>query len=161
MMSEYDKHMKEIDYNSYIRNIRWLKQKTNEYDKGCPTVSDEEWDNVYFAVQKWEDEHPDMINSESPTQKVVSQPIVVSELKKVKHNHPMLSLNKTKDINEIKSFLGNHPYIIMAKMDGLTCSLHYEGGKLVSAETRGNGEVGEDITHNAMVIPSIPNEIDC
>ena len=72
----------------------------------------------------------------------------------------MLSLDKTKDIEEIKSFLGDHEWIAMAKMDGLTCSLRYLNGKLVSAETRGNGIEGEDITHNALVIPSIPNKID-
>ena len=72
----------------------------------------------------------------------------------------MLSLNKTKDIEEIKSFLGDHEWIAMAKMDGLTCSLRYLNGKLVSAETRGNGIEGEDITHNALVIPSIPHRIN-
>lgn len=156
-MTDYDKYMIEIDFNTYVRNIRWLKQRTKEYDKGRPTVSDKEWDDVYFWVQNWEREHPEFISSESPTQNIPYQ--VVNALKKVKHNHPMLSLNKTKDIEEVKSFIGDKDYIVMAKMDGLTCSLHYEGGKLVSAETRGNGEVGEDITHNAMVIRSIPKEI--
>ena len=71
----------------------------------------------------------------------------------------MLSLDKTKSIDAIKSFLGNKDFICMAKMDGLTCSLRYSNGKLVSAETRGNGLIGEDILHNAKVIPSIPNTI--
>ena len=71
----------------------------------------------------------------------------------------MLSLDKTKDIEEIKSFIGNKDWIAMLKMDGLTCSLLYENGRLVRAETRGDGEIGEDVTHNAMVIPSIPKRI--
>lgn len=150
-MTHYNR---ELDYDSYVRKIQWLKQKTKEYDEGHPTVSDEEWDNVYFAVKQWEDKHPTMINSESPTQHIPY--LVVNELKKVDHNHPMLSLDKTKSIDDIKSFIGDKDYIVMAKMDGLTCSLHYENGRLVSAETRGNGITGEDITHNAKVIKSIP-----
>ena len=119
-------------------------------------MTDEEWDDLYFAVSEYE--YWNGASPDSPTQKVHFE--TVSELKKVKHNHPMLSLNKTKDINEIKAFISNRPHIIMGKMDGLTCSLHYENGKLVSAETRGNGIEGEDITHNAMVIPSIPKRIE-
>ena len=71
----------------------------------------------------------------------------------------MLSLDKTKDLNEIINFITEHDWICMAKMDGLTCSLPYRGGRLVRAETRGNGIIGEDITHNAYVIPSIPKTI--
>ena len=71
----------------------------------------------------------------------------------------MLSLAKTKEINEVESFLGDKAYICMAKMDGLTCSLRYLNGKLVSAETRGNGQIGEDILHNALVIKNIPKRI--
>ena len=143
------------DYIEYIKRLNaWIKA----YDEGHPVVSDKEWDNLYFEVVDYEKAYPNCIQPDSPTQVVHFE--TVSELKKVKHNHPMLSLNKTKDIEEVKSFIGNKDYIVMAKMDGLTCSLHYEGGKLVSAETRGNGEVGEDITHNALVIPSIPKRID-
>ena len=149
---------KQINYMNYLYAINWLNDRTKEYDEGHPTVSDKAWDDAYFLIQEYEYSHPDKISPDSPTQVIHFEE--VSELKKVKHNHPMLSLNKTKDIEEVKAFLGNHPYIVMAKMDGLTCSLHYEDGKLVSAETRGNGEVGEDILHNAFVIPSIPNKIN-
>ena len=71
----------------------------------------------------------------------------------------MLSLEKTKALTEIKDFLGNVPYLAMCKMDGLTCSLKYYDGLLVSAETRGDGQVGENILHNARVISSIPKYI--
>ena len=72
----------------------------------------------------------------------------------------MLSLDKTKDIEAVKAFIGNKDYIAMAKMDGLTCSLTYENGYLVRAETRGNGIVGEDILHNALQVKNIPNKIN-
>ena len=146
-----------ISAEDYLGHIKCLNEWTKAYDEGHPIVSDKEWDDWYFEIVEYEKAYPNCISPDSPTQIIHFEE--VSELKKVKHNHPMLSLNKTKDIEEVKSFLGNHPYIIMAKMDGLTCSLTYEGGKLVRAETRGNGIEGEDITHNALVIPSIPKRI--
>ena len=141
----------------YHAAVKWLNNRTKEYDEGHPTVSDKEWDDIYFEVQKYEHFFDD-IDPDSPLQKIDYQ--VVNELKKVKHNHPMLSLNKTKEIEEVENFVKGKDYIVMSKMDGLTCSLYYEGGKLVRAETRGNGIEGEDITHNALVIPSIPKRID-
>ena len=137
--------------------IDYLNKATEEYDKGTPIISDKEWDEAYFYLQELEDKEGFALPN-SPTQKISYE--VVNELKKVKHNHEMLSLAKTKDINEVKSFLNEKDFVAMAKMDGLTCSLRYLNGKLVSAETRGDGSVGEDITHNAMVIPSIPKKID-
>ena len=134
-----------------------LNYFTDCYDIGRPEISDEEWDDMYFDLYELE-KKTGYINPDSPTQKVHYQ--IVSALQKVKHNHPMLSLAKTKDENEIKSFIGDKECVCMAKMDGLTCSLLYENGRLVRAETRGNGEEGEDITHNAMVIPSIPKKIN-
>ena len=71
----------------------------------------------------------------------------------------MLSLDKTKNIKDIESFINGHDWIAMAKMDGLTCSLTYENGELISAETRGNGYVGEDILNNVLVLPSVPKKI--
>jgi DNA ligase (NAD+) len=133
-----------------------LNRHTELYDKGVPEISDKEWDDMYFELATLEYQNGYILPN-SPTQKV--NYTVVNELQKVKHNHLMLSLDKTKDINEIKSFVGNKDWIAMLKMDGLTCSLLYENGHLVKAETRGDGEIGEDITHNAMVIPSIPKRI--
>ena len=134
-----------------------LNYYTKLYDEGHPEISDKEWDELYFKLKKAE-KRSGIIYPDSPTQNIHFER--VSELKKVKHNHPMLSLDKTKDIKEIESFLKGHDLIAMAKMDGLTCSLHYLDGKLISAETRGNGIEGEDITHNAMVISSIPKIIE-
>lgn len=149
--------MEKID--AYAR-IQYLVDKLNKhtelYDKGVPEISDRAWDDMYFELLTLESDFG-FILPNSPTQRV--NYTVVNELQKVKHNHPMLSLDKTKDIEDIKSFIGNRDWIAMLKMDGLTCSLLYEDGQLVRAETRGDGEIGEDVTHNAMVIPSIPKRI--
>ena len=139
-----------------IHLIRKLNQATIAYDEGTPLISDKEWDDMYFNLMELEKETGENLPN-SPTHSITFK--VVSELKKVEHNHPMLSLDKTKDLTVVESFLKGHDWIAMAKMDGLTCSLRYLDGKLISAETRGNGIIGEDITHNAMVIPSIPKSI--
>ncbi len=141
-----------------IRNlIDDLNYYTKKYDEGCPEISDKKWDDMYFQLQDLENSYK-IYYEDSPTQRINFQ--VVDELQKVTHNHPMLSLDKTKDIKEIEKFIENKNYICMAKLDGLTCSLKYSNGKLISAETRGNGVVGEDILHNALVIKNIPNKIN-
>lgn len=127
------------------------------YEQGHPQISDEEWDKLYFELVTLEEE-TGKYYSNSPTQRIY-YPSFVDGLEKVEHNHPMLSLDKTKDINVINSFVGNKSCLFMAKMDGLTCSLRYLNGKLISAETRGNGYIGENVTHNANVISSIPKHI--
>ena len=143
-------------YNHINNLIEELNNATVAYDKGVPIMSDKEWDNKFFELVELEAEL-NYYRSDSPTQIVYFK--TVSELKKVQHNHPMLSLAKTKDINEINNFIKDKDIISMCKMDGLTCSLHYADGRLVRAETRGNGIEGEDVTHNALVIKSIPNYI--
>ena len=136
--------------------IRTLNYHTDLYNQGFTCISDEEWDAMYFELAKLE-ESTGIIYPNSPTQTIRYES--VSKLEKVAHNHPMLSLDKTKDPKEVESFVKGHEWCAMFKLDGLTCSLTYEDGKLVKAETRGNGTIGEDITHNALVIPSIPKEI--
>ena len=136
--------------------IDYLNARTKEYDEGHPTISDKEWDDSYFELKKIEDA-TGIIFPDSPTQSISYS--VVNQLNKVQHNHAMLSLAKTKEISEIEDFLGMQDYICMAKMDGLTCSLRYVNGTLVSAETRGDGVIGEDISHNAAVIASIPQHV--
>lgn len=140
-----------------IRNlINELNMYTEAYDAGKPIISDREWDILYFTLVKLEAE-TGIYYEDSPTQRIHFQE--VSKLNKVEHNHPMLSLDKTKEVSEIESFIRNKDFIAMSKLDGLTCSLRYLDGKLVGAETRGNGIIGEDILHNALVIKSIPNKI--
>jgi len=140
----------------YIANIEKLNYYTEKYDAGTPEISDEAWDQLYFECQAFEEESG-YVDPNSPTSTV--QFSLQTSLKKVTHNHPMLSLDKTKDPAILKKWIGSNKTICMLKMDGLTCSIKYENGKLVSAETRGNGEVGEDITENAKRLPSIPKTI--
>ena len=114
--------------------VELLNYHQELYDKGIPKISDKEWDTLYFELKELETLHGRSLPN-SPTQKV--NYTVVNELKKVKHEYqPMLSLDKTKDIEEIKSFIGNRDWVAMLKLDGLTCRLTYEEGRLVRAETR-------------------------
>lgn len=136
--------------------VEKLNKATKAYDKGQPYMSDTEWDMLYFNLVDLEKELGYAL-PDSPTQIITYE--TVNELHKVKHTHDMLSLEKTKDLNEVVKIINSAFWIAMLKMDGLTCSLLYENGKLVRAETRGNGFIGEDVTHNAMVIPSIPKRI--
>lgn len=136
--------------------VEKLNNATTFYDKGCPIMTDKEWDDMYFSLLQLE-LSSGYINPNSPTQKIVYK--VVNQLNKVEHDHQMLSLEKTKSLDEVKNFIGDKDFLSMLKMDGLTCSLKYENGILVKAETRGDGVVGEDILHNAKVIPSIPKYI--
>lgn len=136
--------------------IEYLNARTAEYDEGHPTISDKEWDDKYFELICLEKELGYTLTN-SPTIQIPYG--VVNQLEKVEHNHKMLSLDKTKEIEDVVNFVGDEDFVAMAKMDGLTCSLRYINGRLVSAETRGNGFIGEDILHNARVIPTIPNAI--
>lgn len=150
--------MEKIDAYAKIKYlVNELNKHTELYDAGKPIISDKEWDDMYFKLMKLEQEWG-YILPDSPTQKV--NYTVVNELQKVKHNHPMLSLDKTKDWNEFVQYFMNKDVVGMIKLDGLTCSLRYVDGRLVSAETRGNGEEGEDVLHNALVVKNIPKKID-
>ena len=126
------------------------------YDEGTPVISDKEYDDLYFQLEELEKESG-VYMANSPTCHV--DYFSLNELKKVRHSHPMLSLNKTKSIQDILDFKNDKDVIAMLKMDGLTCSIRYEQGTLVSAETRGNGEIGEDITHNIVTVKGVPIEI--
>ena len=91
-----------------------LNYYTKFYDMGQPLISDKEWDDLYFELVALENQYQ-IYYKNSPTQKVNYQ--VVNKLNKVEHSHPMLSLDKTKNIEDIKSFIGDKEYIVMAKMD--------------------------------------------
>ena len=133
-----------------------LNYYTKLYDEGESPISDKEWDDMYFHLEELEEKTGISLGN-SPTIHVDYR--VVNQLRKVKHNHPMLSLDKTKSEDDVVAFLSGHDGIAMAKMDGLTCSLCYEEGLLISAETRGNGEVGEDILQNIVRVKGVPIEI--
>lgn len=141
--------------------ITTLNKWTEAYDEGKPEVTDKEWDILYFKLQCLE-RMTNTVFEDSPTVKI--HYAVKSKLDKVEHNHKMLSLAKTKDwlefINYFAALDPGKDVCLMPKMDGLTCSVRYVDGKLVSAETRGDGEIGEDILHNVKMLPSVPNEIN-
>ncbi len=140
--------------------IDLLNKATEEYDKGTPIISDKTWDNLYFELEE-EENRTNVRLPNSPTQRIhYNNFYIVDELKKIPNDPPMLSLSKTKDIDDLVSFCKVANTIAMLKMDGLSCRLIYKDGKLATAATRGNGTIGEDITHNAIKIPSIPLTID-
>lgn len=145
-----------VIYQKIINLVNYLNQCTKAYDEGKPLITDKEWDDLYFQLKEMETE-AGLILSNSPTQSISFE--VVNELQKVEHDHKMLSLEKTKSADEVLTFCKGKQILAMCKMDGLTCSLTYESGELISAETRGNGLVGENILHNAKIIPSIPKTI--
>ena len=128
------------------------------YNNNESIVSDEEYDALFDELQELE-KQTGIVYSNSPTCSVGYD--VVGTLTKSTHeNPPMLSLDKSKNLEDMVKFLNNHVGCCMAKMDGLTCRLTYHNGNLTKAETRGDGLVGEDITHNAYVIKNIPNKIN-
>ena len=119
-------------------------------------MSNFEYDKLYDELSALEQE-TGVILSNSPTQKVGYE--VVSALPKEPHPSPMLSLDKTKDVDALVSWLGDHEGVLSWKLDGLTVVLTYEGGVLSKAVTRGNGEIGEVITPNARTFKNIPKTI--
>ena len=144
--------------NPIRKIIDYLNERTAEYNAGNPTITDEEWDAQYFHLQELEEKtgyrYPD-----SPTQSIQYE--IKEKLNKSEHQIPMRSLAKTKDVGQLAEFFGDKEYVASVKMDGLSLSLTYRDGKLVSAVTRGNGEIGEDVTHNARIIKNIPQTINC
>ena len=123
------------------------------YRDNNPIMTDKQYDDLYDELESLERESGVVLNG-SPTQKVGTE--VVSALEKVKHTHPMLSLAKTKSIDELAKFYNNNDCILSLKMDGLTICLTYDSGVLTKAETRGDGNIGELVTHTAKVFDNIP-----
>ena len=133
------------------------------YVEARPVISDVEYDTLWTELEQLEAAHPELITPESPTQRVSGDPI--SGFEKVRHNPPMRSLDKTYDRAELlqfDAFLREKmpdevwDYTVEPKVDGLSLSLLYQDGKLLRAATRGNGEIGDDITANVRTIRSIP-----
>jgi len=137
-----------VDELNYYRNAY--------YNENQSIISDKEYDLLFDKLVEME-RKTGIVYANSPTQTVGCT--AISQLKKVTHNHPLQSLDKTTEIQEFYDYFKGMPMLLMAKMDGLTCSLLYRDGKLVRAESRGDGETGEDITHNAKVFVNLPTEI--
>lgn len=126
------------------------------YQESREIMSNFEYDKLYDELLALEAE-TGVVMAGSPTQKVGYE--ILSELPKEAHEAPMLSLDKTKEVRVLQEWLGDQEALLSWKLDGLTIVLTYEGGELVKAVTRGNGEIGEVITNNARVFANVPLRI--
>ena len=136
--------------------INTLNNASNAYYNQSPIMSDYEWDKLYDELATLE-YTTEIVLADSPTHNVGYS--VADELKEVEHNHPMLSLDKTKSVDELIEFIGNKDCFLSVKADGLTTSLHYINGKLVGAETRGDGVRGTECLQNVLTMKNVPKEI--
>ncbi|MEA2219171.1 MAG: ligase, partial [Solirubrobacteraceae bacterium] len=137
-----------------------------------PTIGDDEYDALLDELRAIEARHPELVTPDSPTQRVGGEP--VSSLPKVRHEIPMLSLANARSEEELRAWVTRmrthlaregidepaFEFVAEPKIDGLAISLRYEDGVLVRGATRGNGEVGEDVTHNLRTIPTIPLRVE-
>ena len=157
------------------QRIRELREQINYhnyryYVLNAPVVSDAEYDRLFRELQSLEAAHPELITPDSPTQRVGEEP--VEKFEKVRHPAPILSLASTAEPTGIREWLeriskllpegvsaDDLDFVVEPKIDGLTVVLHYENGIFVRGATRGNGEVGEDITTNLRTIKKLPLRI--
>ena len=148
--------------------IEKLKDEIRRHDKlyyvlAAPEISDLEYDRLVERLKKLERDHPDLVTADSPTQRVGDQPI--AHLRQVEHRVPMLSIDNTYSVEEVRKFgdrvvglLDGDPpeWVVELKIDGVAVSLIYENGQLVHGLTRGNGSIGDDITHNIRTVADVP-----
>ncbi|PYI72667.1 MAG: DNA ligase (NAD(+)) LigA [Verrucomicrobia bacterium] len=153
------------------RNIAQLREEIRKHDRlyyeeAAPIISDHEYDRLYKELADLETQFPDLLTPDSPTQRVGGKPLQAFE--QVRHLIPMLSLDNTYSEAEVKNFyarmqrlLPNEkiPVVIEPKVDGVAVSLIYENGKLRQAATRGDGNVGDNITQNIRTIRSVPERL--
>ncbi len=150
----------------YKKNVELLKKWAEAYYKeDNPVVSDEVYDKLYRAVEKFEEEHPKLLDPDSPTQKVGGE--VLDEFEKARHLTRMWSMEDVFNEKELEEWIqrvyknvGICEFYCEPKFDGASLNLIYENGKLKQAITRGDGVIGEDVTHNAKAIKSIPKNIE-
>jgi len=133
------------------------------YVKNAPEISDKQYDELFGKLKKLESQHPELITEDSPTQRVSGQP--VEGFESVRHAIPMLSIDNTNYSEELREFdkrvkklleKEKYSYVVEPKFDGLAINLRYEGARLVMAATRGNGQVGDNVTANVRTIKAIP-----
>jgi DNA ligase (NAD+) len=133
------------------------------YVEAAPVISDREYDQLYEELKRLEADHPELVTSDSPTQRIGDAP--VSELAQVEHRLPMLSIENSYDEAEVRAFaertrkaLDDEPveWVVELKVDGVAVSILYEQGRLVRGVTRGNGQIGDDVTHNIRGVLGCP-----
>ena len=146
--------MNKFDIAARVRELNRASEAY--YNTGQPIMSDYEFDIKIEELKQWEEE-TGIVLSNSPTHNVGY--LVANELKEVKHNHLMLSLDKTKSVDELIEFLGDKNGFLSVKCDGLTTSLHYINGELIGAETRGDGVAGTECLQNVLTMKNVPKEI--
>lgn len=146
--------MDKFDIAARVRELNRASEAY--YNTGQPIMSDYEFDKKIEELKQWEEE-TGIVLSNSPTHNVGY--LVADELKEVKHNHLMLSLDKTKSVDELIEFLGDKNGFLSVKCDGLTTSLHYINGELIGAETRGDGVAGTECLQNVLTMKNVPKEI--
>ena len=159
----------QIDYGDKMNVEERIKELTriieqanyDYYVLANPTLTDQEWDSCLRELENLEKEYPEFLKPDSPTQRVGG--VVIDKFKKIRHSIPMLSLPDVFDIDDIVAFderirkSGFEPeYVCELKIDGLSGSFHYEEGLLTTGATRGDGSIGEDVTHNVKTIRSLP-----
>jgi DNA ligase (NAD+) len=150
-----------------IQHLRREIERHNRlyYVEARPEISDYEYDQLFKELQQLEDQHPDLVTADSPTQRVGGEPIEGFET--IRHARPMLSIDNTYDQGELRNWvqrvyrnLGSREervnFTCDPKIDGVAINLRYEGGQLVRGVTRGDGRQGDDITHNVRTIRAIP-----
>lgn len=159
--------MPDLTLDSARKKIRSLTDEIRVHDRAYyvdanPTVSDLEYDKLLNQLKDLEAQFPDLVSSDSPTQRIGDQP--VAHLNQVEHTVRMLSIDNTFGIEELldygrkteESLGGPAEWVVELKIDGVAATLIYESGELARALTRGNGEVGDDITHNIRTIADVP-----
>jgi len=144
--------------NEMKKMIKRLNEASYKYYTSDQIMTDKEWDSVYEKLADLEKE-TGITLSNSPTVNVGYE--IIDELKTATHNHPMLSLDKTKDINDLVEFKVKGECTLSLKYDGLATSLRYVDGELKSATTRGNGMEGKDVLSNVLTIANVPKSIPC
>lgn len=137
------------------------KYSYHYYTLDDPLVSDKEYDKLYKELSQLEEQHPDLVLDDSPVKRIGDK--VSPTLSKIKHKHIMGSLKNCFDVNDLNKFFSFLPnqteLMVQSKFDGLALELVYRQGKLISASTRGDGFIGEDVLKNVLTITSIPKEI--
>ena len=158
-----------LDIRGRIEELRELVRYHNRryYVEDAPQISDAEYDALYKELEILENEHPELVTTDSPTQRIGGEPL--EEFEQVMHAVPMLSLSnarKLEDLYEwyarVRRLLGDDEeprYVTELKIDGLAVSLRYERGRFVRGATRGNGTIGEDVTANLRTVRSIPERL--
>ncbi|MDY2818569.1 MAG: NAD-dependent DNA ligase LigA, partial [Hominisplanchenecus sp.] len=147
--------------DTVVNQMKELIERLNEaakayYQEDREIMTNREYDSLYDRLQKLEEE-TGMVLANSPTVSVGYE--AVDSLPKETHQSPMLSLDKTKERETLRSFIGDHKTLLSWKLDGLTIVLTYEKGELAKAVTRGNGTVGEVVTNNAKMFANLPLRI--